>query len=214
MRIIPSFLILLTLVASVSAEDILGQLKNTFKLGFESSDGKLGYYGGLSLGQSEWEPAIQYTPGVSIDEEDTVYRLFFGVPLNDTYAVEFGFSETAASLTAPNGAFIISRGNSFVTTSAGTADMEFRSLSIGVRGLWPLVESLRGVGKLGIHRWESDLNLGPIGGPTLTESGMDVYLGIGLDYYWNEYISFRAEIERVMEEEEVDLFMVGGALHF
>jgi len=215
MRITPILFVFLTFLSSASAESFLGQLKNTFKLGFDSNNDRMGYYVGMSIGQSNWESSVQFTPGVSVDEDDTVAKLFVGVPLNETYAIEFGYSETAASVSAPNGALLqAANGVSFLTTSAGTADLDFESFSIGLRGKWLLLENLSGTGKLGIHRWESDINFGGMGGPSVGDSGMNVSLGLGLDYYWNDFITFRADLERVLEEEEVDLMMIGGALHF
>jgi hypothetical protein len=214
MRTIHISLIFLSFLTALSANGFLENLKSSLPTKFSLGEERLGYYAGASIGPASWETNIRFTPGVSLDDEDYAKRLFFGVPVNDTYAIEVSYTEASATLTAPSGALLEAGGASFITTNAGTTDFDITSFGLGLRGSWPIVESLSGTVKAGLHRWEADFDFSPMGGLSLSESGTDLYIGLGLDYYWNDFFSFRADYERLMVDEEVDMFLLGGSLNF
>ncbi len=156
-------------------------------------------YIGLGLGQT----TSDFIGGLSgqVDDEDTAWKLFYGLSLGERWGVEFHYSNL---------------GEYSVVGDVGTlANGQIEYQSTGVSGILKgnVSPRIQLFGKAGFHFWNANMTGSFPGAHSDLEftgdSGVDLFAGVGANYYLNSNNLFaRIEYERFAMDggdENVDL---------
>ncbi|UTV29473.1 porin family protein [Photobacterium atrarenae] len=167
-----------------------------------------GGYVGASLGQTTYQDldteevrAFESAMGLSIDDEDTGFKLFGGANFNDFISME---------------AHIATLGAVTIQNNFAKAEVESTSLGAALVGNLPLGEHFKLFGKFGFHFWDTEIEA-TASNVTFTQDlddGTDTFFGAGAVYQMDRF-SIRGEFERyTLDELDVDFISVGLAYHF
>ena len=119
----------------------------------------------------------------TLDEKDSGYSLFAGLPLNENLDIEVSYNDFGeASLSGVSGNQFIIDGTTYEFNATATLAVSATSIGFAAK---PKVELSEGVilyGKLGVHNWDSEFN---VTSTTATanegEDGSDVFYGAGIE---------------------------------
>ena len=119
----------------------------------------------------------------TLDEKDSGYSLFAGLPLNENLDIEVSYNDFGeASLSGVSGNQFIIDGTTYEFNATATLAVSATSIGFVAK---PKVELSEGVilyGKLGVHNWDSEFN---VTSTTATanegEDGSDVFYGAGIE---------------------------------
>lgn len=134
-------------------------------------------------------------------ESDAGYDIFAGYSINEVLSVEAGIADMGES------------------SKAGVTNA-IRLLHVGVVGKVGLNSELTGFGKAGLASWDTDYK---DGSQSLSDSGTDVFFGLGIDYsvgirsavrFAADFYSADAEYSGTSMSEDVTLFSVGVVYNF
>ena len=190
-----------------------------------------GYFG-LGLGQSFVD--IEAPGDASVDEKDTSFKIFGGVTFNPHLKLEFAYADLGeASAEIPVFLFTIPVSN--------IISLKTTAISAAVIGQANVSDNFGFYGKLGIARWDSEVNDEYRALVTATpqsisvsssDSGFSPTFGFGIDVKVSSNISLRAEWERYtdvadgltytdalgfvtkVEGEDIDNFAAGVSYNF
>ena len=165
-----------------------------------------GFYGGLSLGQSQAKDTCDdVAAGVSCDDKDTAWRVLGGYQFNRHFALEVGYTDLGE-----------------VSARAGAVNIGVESSALELVGVasWPLAQGFSAYGKVGLYRGETDLSSNV--GVSANESNDDLTFGFGLRYDLNKSVGVRAEWQRYGDvgggdiggESDVDVISLGVIFKF
>jgi OOP family OmpA-OmpF porin len=166
----------------------------------------MGWYAGISLGQSSASDACNGIsgPGVSCDDKDTAFKIFGGYQINRNFGVELGYTDLGKVEASGGG----------VTASVETTALEL----VGV-GSYPVNNQFSIYGKLGLYRADSKgrSNIGL----SADETNTDLTFGLGVQYNFTSNLGVRGEWQRYSSvgggdigESDVDVLSVGLVYKF
>ena len=169
-----------------------------------------GWYIGLGIGQSSVDLGIDVTVGsVSIDEEDTAFKVFSGYEINDYIAIEgFYLNAGEASISGDAGDVISGDGETLVFPFDNTS-FKFELKSYGVVGVvgYPVCQYFYPYLKLGFQKWNMDITA-TMADVTVTDDkdGTGALYGAGFRIDATSNVSVRAEFEIYdFDGEDVDV---------
>ena len=168
-------------------------------------------YIGIGFGQStadvDYGAPLLPASTISIDDSDTMFKLFGGIHINPKFDLDFGFIHFGeVSVTERNAVDFI--------------DISYESWALygAAVGYVPLSEQAHLFGKAGLAAWRADGTLNtsvPLVVTDDSDDGIDIMIGIGFQYTFDA-IMLRAEYERYTEiaDEAVDVIGLGIAYSF
>jgi opacity protein-like surface antigen len=119
----------------------------------------------------------------TLDEKDSGYSLFAGLPLNENLDIEVSYNDFGeASLSGVSGNQFIIDGTTYEFNATATLAVSATSIGFAAK---PKVELSEGVilyGKLGVHNWDSEFNVtSTTATANESEDGSDVFYGAGIE---------------------------------
>ena len=166
------------------------------------------WYAGFGLGLSTAQDACDGIsgPGIACDDEDTAFKLLGGYRVNPNFAVEFaytGLGEASASFAG------------FGTISVESSGFEVLAVATAPVGAqWSLY------GKIGLFRWDLDVNDGTGVVGSFSESGTDLTYGLGASYDFSRDSALRIEYQQYTDVGDpntsgtTDVSVIGAGLIF
>ena len=82
-----------------------------------------------------------------------------------------------------------------------SGESEFKNLSIGTRIKLPLRDNFALTGKVGFHFWEQEIESEGVSDTSIDDT--DPYFGAGVEFSFNEKMSFRAEWTRFFAQTKI-----------
>ncbi len=184
-------------------------------------------YMGLSAGvasvdidKSSFDDALRSVgvTGLSsdVDEEDVAFKVYGGYRFNQHFAIEGGYVNLGSS-------------QYDATFTGGSAEVDWKSHGIFVEavGFLPLSDAFSLLGKGGVYFSENEVDVsasGPGGNAvsSVDDNEVNLVLGLGAEYAFNDSFAMRAEWERFFDvgdedrtgEGDVDLVTVGVMVKF
>lgn len=125
------------------------------------------------------------------DDSSTAYSFFGGYHLNEVLAIDAAYTD-------------------FGKAENNSAKIEATAFSLGILGKVPVKTGLTFFGKVGLASWNADISPG-----SSSESGTDVYFGIGADYDISGTSAVRFGLDRYTlsgnnnSDEDITSFSVG-----
>jgi OOP family OmpA-OmpF porin len=158
------------------------------------------FFAGASVGRSHYH--VDDFPGVSIDRNDTGYKVFGGASFTPNFGLEAGYANLGKVKASAGGMTGSLRGTGFYVDAVG----EF-----------PVGGNFSLFGKIGAFRGEAKAEVPTVGSDK--DTGTDVKFGFGGAYALNKNLSVRAEWERYRfnvfdDKGDTDLFSVGVSYKF
>ena len=172
-------------------------------------------YAGIGIGQASVDvETIDFGPAVSADvtDSDTSFKIFGGYSVTESFSIEAGY---------------INFGEFGVHYSDGvdtlTQKVEGKALYVAAVGSIPLSQvSL--FGKFGFAKWDADASLTStfFAPESISESGTDPMIGLGVKFDANDSVAISAELERYKNfgdkdttgETDIDVFSVSATMKF
>jgi len=153
--------------------------------------------GGTEADVSEADKAALAFVGVSVDEEDTGFKVFAGYRVDKYFALE---------------AFYTDLGEVALTDGVDSLWIESDTFGLSALGIIPVTENFELFGKVGFHGWDADFS--STNGFSASDDGANETYGIGATYSMDQ-ISFRAELERYnLDGQDVDMLSAGVVFNF
>ncbi len=171
-----------------------------------SAFGEIGPYVGISAGLSQVELDLRDAGGVDfeLDEDDSAFRVFFGVELLGPLAVEIGYRDLGT----------VTDSNGFTTVTSESDGLD--AFAVGSVGLGPVALFAKG----GLILWDSSIETrssGILGAPDirLEDDGESFAWGVGVKFEIRQF-AFRAEWEQLDMDvpDDVSVVSVGVAYEF
>lgn len=166
------------------------------------------FYVGGALGQASTDTGVNETPGVTVDDSSTGYKVFGGYNVMKYFSVEGAYVD-GASVT------MNASDPTPFSTSLETSGFAFRAM-----GVLPLREKLNLFADLGMYMWNGDATVsdGNFSASGSTD-GTDPVYGIGMGWQVIPKGNLRVEIERYDTSVEgqsmdTDMISVGFAYKF
>ena len=119
----------------------------------------------------------------TLDEKDTGYSLFAGLPINESFDFEFSYNDFGkTSLSGVSGNRFIVDGVTYQFNATGTLSAAATSFGLAAKPKIEIAESAMLYGKLGIHRWDSEFSISSTtASADASETGTDVFFGGGIE---------------------------------
>lgn len=131
---------------------------------------------------------LAYASYKEVDDNSAAFGLFGGFHLNEVLAVEAAY-------------------NDFGEAEKGGVKAEASAFSLGLMGKLPLKTDLTLFGRVGLAAWDIDLSPG-------SDSGTDVYFGIGADYDISGTAAVRFGIDAYSLNGDIDEDITAFAIGF
>lgn len=123
-----------------------------------------------------------------LDDSSAAFGLFGGYHLNEVLSIEAAY-------------------NDFGEAEKGGVKVEASALSLGIVGKLPIRTDFTLLGKVGLAAWDTDASFGALKD---SDSGTDVYFGIGADYDISGTSAVRFGIDTyAMDDEDITSFSIG-----
>lgn len=145
---------------------------------YSSDEKKL--YIGLSAGSVEYDIDADLD-----DDDDNGWKLFAGYNINDIFSVEAGYMDLG-------------------TLEYLGYDFDYTSIYLTGVASWPVHDLIDIYGKLGFHRWDSDVDDG------LDDDGFDLMGGLGVQINPLDYLGLRVEYEYLAGDSDSIRLLSGG----
>ncbi len=169
-----------------------------------------GFYVGGSVGQTSADTGFVdsgFTPGLSVDDTNTGFKVFGGYSILRFLAVEAAWvdvSEVSVEMSTPTP----------VTMTSG-AD----GFSVEAMGILPLGKGFQLFAEYGMYMWDGTVALVSsdplIPSGSASDDGTDPTYGLGVGWNFKGPGSLRFEMERyAMEEMDVDMYSLGFSFSF
>ncbi len=175
-------------------------------------------YLGVGGGFTDHETGISGTTGTAeLDEEDTGFKVYAGVKLNNYLGFEAFYADLGeSSLSGNNGDTFISEGEAFQFTETAELKLDAESYGLGTVVSLPIGNEFYPFVKLGMHQWEVEVTAtSSAGNVSLEEDGTDVFYGIGFEWKLAENFGLRAEYERFDSDgDDLDFMSAGLNIFF
>ena len=176
-------------------------------------------YLGAGVGSAAIDTGVTATTGTArLDENSVAFKGLLGIQLHKHIAIEGFYANFGkASLTGNNGDTFVLDGTTY-TFTANSVEVTAKATTIGLGlvGIIPVNDTVAPIIKLGFHSWETDYSVtSSAGNGALSDSGTDLFFGLGAQFNLNEKIAMRAMFERFnFDDEDVDFISAGLILTF
>ncbi len=173
------------------------------------------YYVGIDYLKNKYDTGIENISS-NLDEEDTGYSLYGGMPFNENLDIEVSYQDFGeATLSGVNGNQFSYEGVTYQFNTSATLSADARSFGFAAKPKYEISDGVILYGKLGVHKWNSEFN---ITSTTATasddESGTDVFFGGGVQVSL-ENLSGRAGFSRYdLDGDPVDSINIGLSYSF
>jgi len=152
----------------------------------------------------------------TLDEKDNGYSLYAGMPISDTMDIEVSYNDFGeASISGLDGQRFILDGTTYEWAVDASMALKASSIGVAVKQKYELSEGVMLYGKLGVHQWDSELN---IASTTATlnadEDGTDVFYGVGLEVNLTNLKGRVGYSMYNLDGEKVDSINVGFSYNF
>ena len=152
----------------------------------------------------------------TLDEKDTGYSLYAGMPMSDTMDIEVSYNDFGeASLSGVSGNQFSLDGTTYEFNATATLAVKASSIGVAAKQKVELSEGVMLYGKVGIHQWDSELS---IASTTATanadENGTDVFYGAGLELSISNLKGRIGYSLYDLDGEDIDSFNVGFTFNF
>ena len=177
------------------------------------------WYFGAGYGLSDVDTGVSGLTGTAtLDEEDSGFKFFGGFQFNKFVGVEIAYVDFGeAELRGNNGDTFVVDGVTYqFTASNASIDAEATAFVIETVLSLPLgdvsgndfLNYLTPFLKVGVHFWDIEYSISASNLTTTTadDDGTDLVFGAGIDFNLFKNVGLRAEWERFMFDDEIDLF--------
>ena len=147
-----------------------------------------GWYAGVGVGQSNFD-GCGVVGSACFDDSDTSLKVFGGYQFTPNWGLEVGFVDHGK-------------------VSSGATSIDVSGFEVVGVGTFPINPQFSLFGKLGFFNWDADLRTP---GTSLSDSGTDLTLGLGVQYRFTKNLFGRAEWQRY---DEVDIDVLGISVIF
>jgi len=173
-------------------------------------------YVGVGAGLASVDTGVTAVTGTAtLDESDVGLKGLIGANVNEWFAVEgFYANFGTASLTGNNGDTFVADGTTFTFTANNvTLDLEGSTFGFGGVVMLPIHETIVPFGRIGMHYWDMSATItSSAGNASLTDDGLDPFLGGGIQLNISENIALRAEYELFKFDDENVELVTGGLI--
>jgi len=145
-----------------------------------------GWYIGGSYGMTTFDIDTAGITNPSVDDSDSGFKIFGGFQFTKHWGAEVGYVDFGKAGVSGSIFGIPFTGDASVTafTFSGT-------------GTLPLGTNFALLGKVGLANWDAKVNVSTgIGAGSASESGTDMFYGIGARYSFNKNLSVQVEFEQ------------------
>ena len=162
-------------------------------------------YVGVSFGSTDFDANASIISGDgAISDSDSGSKLFFGFQYTPNVALELHYTDLGeSSLEGVSGTQVNISGSVATFGGAGVVSSEFTSF--GASGVYRFntEEKFQPFVKLGLHRWEIDLN-STVTGFSDKDDGVDIFYGLGFDVVISESIALNFAYEIYDIDSDLD----------
>ena len=156
-----------------------------------------GWYIGGSYGMSTFDLDTTGITNPSVDDGDSGFKIFGGFQFTKHWGAEVGYVDFGKA--GIRGSVI---GIPF------TGDLGITAFTLAGTGTLPLGENFALLGKVGLAQWNADVSVSGAG--STSDSGSDMFYGIGARYSFNKNLSVQAEYEVLdMDVDSVTMMSIG-----
>ena len=165
-----------------------------------AADTDKNWYVGASYGATKTDMGVSSTTGTaSLDKKDKGYKVYAGYKYNKYISTEVFYTDLGkANLSGNNGDQFTAKGTLYEFT-ANNAKVESDTQSFGIAALvtYPLHKYIEPFAKLGIQRWNYELNASSstTASENLKDDGVDIMYGAGINFPITNYLTIRTEYE-------------------
>ena len=119
----------------------------------------------------------------TLDEKDSGYSIYAGLPMSDTMDIEVSYNDFGeASLSGLDGQTFSYEGTTYEWLVDASIKVKASSVGVAAKQKLELSEGVMLYGKLGIHQWDSKLNIASTDSTFNADTdGTDVFYGAGLE---------------------------------
>lgn len=155
-----------------------------------------GWYGGVGFGQSKVDIVCDLDITCSSDDTDTGWKLFIGNQLNPNAAIEFGYVDLGQAKASGTDSFL----------GVTSVDFESTGFNLALVGFLPVGNAANLIGKVGMFRWDMDVNASSsvFGSGSASDSGTDLMFGLGASFDIGKTTAVRIEWEQFTDVGDVD----------
>jgi OOP family OmpA-OmpF porin len=156
-----------------------------------------GWYIGGSYGMSTFDLDTTGITNPSVEDGDSGFKIFGGFQFTKHWGAEVGYVDFGKA--GIRGSVI---GIPF------TGDLGITAFTLAGTGTLPLGTNFALLGKVGLAQWEADASVSGAG--SASDSGSDMFYGIGARYSFNKNLSVQAEYEVLdMDVDSVTMMSIG-----
>ena len=174
-----------------------------------------GFYIGLDYLNTKYDSGITNISS-SLDEEDSGYSLFAGMPVNENLDIEVSYQDFGeASLSGVSGNQFRVGSTTYQFTTTATIALDANSFGIAAKPKYKINDNISVYGKLGLHNWESTLSVNAAtGSGNISEDGTDIFYGAGIQANYNNLSARVGYTIYDLDGEDVESINVGLAYRF
>jgi OmpA-OmpF porin, OOP family len=174
-----------------------------------------GFYIGLDYLNTKIDTGVTNISS-SLDEKDTGYSLYAGMPINENLDVEISYQDFGeASLSGVSGNQFTVGGTTYEFNQTATLKASADSYGIAAKPKYKINENVTVYGKLGLHSWDSTFT---VSGTTVAGSesadGTDIFYGAGIQANFNNLAARIGYTIYDLDGEDVDSINAGLAYKF
>ena len=147
----------------------------------------------------------------SIDDSDSSYRLFAGYNINDSVAIEVGYTDLGSYSITGN------FDGTDMDIPAGPASLNFDATGweVSAIGQLPVTDNFSVLGRLGFLMWDVDLDVNTATkSGSISDDGTDLLYGIGGAYSITDNLDARLEYISYDTDGGVDIFSASLVMQF
>ena len=174
-----------------------------------------GFYIGLDYLNTKIDTGVTNISS-SLDEKDTGYSLYAGMPINENLDVEISYQDFGeASLSGVSGNQFTVGGTTYEFNQTATLKASADSYGIAAKPKYKINENVTVYGKLGLHSWDTTFT---VSGTTVAGSesadGTDIFYGAGIQANFNNLVARIGYTIYDLDGEDVDSINAGLAYKF
>lgn len=176
------------------------------------------FYAGFSVGQASHETGVSGTTGTAdLDEEDTGFKGYAGVKINQYFALEAHYADLGeSSLSGNNGDTFVLDGTTFQFTATADIAVEAQSYGLAAVLFIPVTDKFSPFVKAGFQVWDLEADVtSSAGNARLSDDGTDPFFGVGFEATVAEGFKLRAEYELYdFDGDDVEFLSAGLTIAF
>ena len=159
-----------------------------------------GWYIGGSYGMSTFDLDTTGITNPSVEDGDSGFKIFGGFQFTKHWGAEVGYVDFGKA--GIRGSVI---GIPF------TGDLGITAFTLAGTGTLPLGTNFALLGKVGMANWDAKVSVSALGlGGSTSDSGTDMFYGIGARYSFNKNLSVQLEFEQYeTDADSVNMTSVG-----